>query len=359
MNDRAPGPGGAGRGIEDCGAFLEGLRPRVPRLLVDDRCWRRLLARAGGRAASFLGFEFRLGGAEREADFVLALVPGSDAERAHVRRGRNAREDSVEAGIARLLVRSGAMPAPLATMLEYDVAGVPAGPCPPPAVFQGPWRRADRARGIRDPLTAGRIAGALAAAVGRTADDREVAAVRSLVGALPPPGRLAHVGAMPGREPRMVRVMVAGLDAGGLTGSLRQLGWPGPMPAVAAVLDLVKHLPLRFGMQLEVAAQGLLPRLGVEIFLPPEPQRGAGTGAARGASWRPVLTALEQAGCALPGKSRGLLAFPGREPVFDDGIFEVRMDINHVKISVGDSGEEGRPLRAKAYGRVRIRRPDS
>lgn len=333
--------------------FLRGLRPLVPRLLVDERGWRRLLARAGDRAASFLGFEFRLGGAERDADLVLALIPGSDAESAHVRRGRKAPPDSVEAGIARLLGRSGEMPAPLVTMLEYDVAGVPAGPLRPPAVFQGLWRRAERERGIRDPLTAGRIAGALAAAVGRTADEREVAAVRSLAGALPPPGRLAHVGAMPGREPRMVRVMVAGLDAGGVTGSLRRLGWPGPMPAVAAVLDLVKDLPLRFGMQLEVTAHGLLPRVGVEIFLPPE--RGAERGAARGASWRPVLTALEQAGCSLPGKSRGLLAFPGRERVLDDGIFEVRMDINHVKISI----EEGRPRPAKAYGRVLIRHPDS
>ena len=348
MNDRAPGSG-ARRGIEDCGAFLRGLRPLVPRLLVDERGWRRLLARAGGLAASFLGFEFRLGGVERDADLVLALIPGSEAESAHVRRGRNAQPDSVEAGIARLLRRSGEMPAPLVTMLEYDVADVPAASFPPPAVFQGLWRRADRERGIRDPLTAGRIAGALAAAVGRTVDEGEVAAVRSLVGALPPPGRLAHVGAMPGREPRMVRVMVAGLDADGVAGSLRRLGWPGPMPAVAAVLDLVKDLPLCFGMQLEVTAQGVLPRVGVEVFLPPE-RRAAG-----GASWRPVLTALERAGCSLRGKSRGLLAFPGRERVLDDGIFEVRMDVNHVKISV----EEGRPLLAKAYGRVRTRHPDS
>ena len=38
----------------------------------------------------------------------------------------------------------------------------------------------------------------------------------------------------------------------------------------------------------------------------------------------------------------------GREQVLDDGMFEVRMDINHVKISV----EEGRPSAAKAFGRA-------
>ena len=323
------------------------MRPLIPPLLVDGPGWRRLLARADRLPASFLGFEFRLGSPEPEADLALALVPGSAAECAHIRRGRHAPPDSVEAGIARLLVCSGELPAPLVTLLEYDVTGAAAGPFPPPAVFQGLWRRADRERGIRDPLTAGRIAGALAGAVGRTVDAGEVAAVHSLAAALPPPCRLAQVGAMPGREPRMVRIMVAGLDAAGTTGSLRQVGWPGPMRAVEAALDLVKGLPVRFAMQLEVNAQGLLPRLGLEIFLPPEPPRGA--------SWRSVLTVLEQAGCALPRKSRGLLAFPSFEHVLDDGIFAVRMDINHVKISI----QEDRPFTAKAYGRVLIHHPYS
>ena len=145
----------------------------------------------------------------------------------------------------------------------------------------------------------------------------------------------------------MVRIMVAGLDAAGVTGSLRQVGWPGPMSAVAAALDLVKELPVRFGMQLEVSAQGLLPRLGLEIYLLPERTRGA--------SWRSVLTVLEQAGCSLPRKSRGLLALPGYEQVLDDAIFAVRMDINHVKISL----EEDRPFTAKSYGRVLIHHPYS
>lgn len=354
MNGLSPRPG-ARREIEDCGALLSGLRPLIPPLLVDGPGWRRLLARAGGLPASFLGFEFRLGSPEPEADLALALVPGSAAECAHIRRGRNARPDSAEAGIARLLVRAGELPAPLVTLLEYDVTGVIADPFPPPAVFQGLWRRADRERGIRDPLTAGRIAGELAVAVGRTGDEKEVAAVHSLVTELPPPGRLAQVGAMPGREPRMVRIMVAGLDAAGTTGSLRQVGWPGPMRAVEAALDMVKDLPVRFGMQLEVNAQGLLPRLGLEIFLPPERPRGVGTGAARGASWRSLLTTLEQAGCALPRKSRGLLAFPGFEHVLDDGIFAVRTDINHVKISI----QEDRPFTAKSYGRVLVHHPYS
>ena len=311
--------------------------------------------RAAGLPASFLGFEFRLGSPEPEADLALALVPGSASERAHIRRGRNAPPDSAEAGIARLLVRSGEMPAPLVTLLEYDVTGVPAGPFPPPAVFQGLWRRADRKRGIRDPLTAGRIAGELTVAVGRNVDEKEVAAVHSLVAELSPPARLAQVGAMPGREPRMVRIMIAGLDAAGMTGSLRKVGWPGPMRAVEAALDIVKDLPVRFGMQLEVNAQGLLPRLGLEIFVPPERPRGVETGAARGASWRSLLTVLEQAGCALPRKSRGLLAFPGFDHVLDDGIFAVRTDINHVKISI----EEDRPFTAKSYGRVLIHYPYS
>ncbi len=204
---------------------------------------------------------------------------------------------------------------------------------------------------------AGRLA-ALTAAVGRTADEAEVAAVQSMVAALPPPGRLAWIGAMPGRAPRMVRMRIQGLGADRVADSLRQVGWPGSTGAVLAVLDIMTDRFAGLGVQLDVSAQGLLPRLGLEFFLPTKRQSlgfGAGAATASGDLWRPLLTWLEDAGWSVPRKSRGLLAFPGREYAFGDGIFEVRKEINHVKIAI----EEGRACTAKAYGRMLFRPPRS
>ena len=337
---------------------MRGLRSLVPQLLIDEPGWRRLLDRADGLPASGLCFEFRLGESAADADLFIFLAPGSAAERAHIRRGRDGQPDSVQARLARHLAETGSETCPLATILEYDVANVPAGLTSPPAVFRGLWWRAAREEGFRDPQSLGRLAGSLASAVGRTEDEEEVAALRSLVAGLPPPGRLIWIGAMPAREPRMLRALIQDFGPDDLADSLKQIGWPGSADSVLAVLDVTKDLFTGLGVQLDISAGGLLPRLGLEVYPPTERQSrefGAGATATSGHFWRALLTSLEEVGWSLPLKSRGLLAFPGKEYVFSDGIFEVRKEINHVKISV----EEGQPHTAKAYGRMLFRPVDS
>ena len=343
-----------GSGIEDCGALLRGLRSLVPRPLIDEGGWCRLVTRADGLPASGLCFEFRLGEPEANADFFVVLVPGSAAERAHIRRGRDAQPDSFEAALAHHLVETGSMVCPLATILEYDVAGAPTRLMPSPAVFQGLWQRPSREQGLRDPRIVGRLVTGLVTAVGRTPDMEEVASVQSMVTSLPPSGRLVWVGAMPGREPRMVRLQIQGIAADCLEDNLRQVGWPGSTGAVLDVLDVMKNRFAGIGVQMDLSARGLLPRLGLEFFLPSERQsRGFVTRVARagGHLLGPLLASLEDASWSVPRKSRGLLEFSGREFVLGDGMFEVRKEVNHVKISI----EEGRACTAKAYGRMLFR----
>ena len=234
------------------------------------------------------------------------------------------------------------------------MADVTEGLTPPPAVFRGLWRRADREKGFSDSGSAGQLAAAISAVVGRTADDGEVAVLRSMAASLPPRGRLTWLGAMPAREPRTLRALVQGFGADGLADNLRQIGWPGSADAVLPVLQVMGNQRAGLGVQLDITGGGLLPRVGIEVSPPVEGQSGetaSGAAATGGLFWPGLLASLEEAGWALPSKSRGLLQFPGREYVIGDGIFEVRKEINHVKISI----EEGPAYQAKAYGRMLCR----
>ncbi len=341
-------------GMQDCGAVLCKLRSLVPNRLVGSIEWERLVVRAEGLPASVLGLEFRLGDRNPNADLLLGFVPGSRAEQAHIHRGQNAKPGSPEAVLANYFARIRAaefLEAALITrtILEYDVGLVDDdGRWPLPALFQGLRDPSSPDSGIRDSEVAGRIASAISYAVGRSDDAQEIAVIRETIAALPPDGRLAWIGAMPGREPRMIRVLIHNLDACDLVDSLQRMGWPGSTETVSAVLDFINNRFGRLAIQLEVSAQGVLPRLGIEVYVLPDRSSGGFADWSTSANpdrWRPLLSRLEDAGWCLPLKASSLLEFPGREYVFDDGIFLVHKGINHIKISI----EAGQACTAKAY----------
>ena len=337
-----------GPGIEDSGALLRGLRSLVSPLLVGEQGWEWLVARADGLPASAVGFEFRLGDPAPETDFVISHVPGSAAEQAWIRRGRDAEPSSMEAALARHLACVGDALAPVSlwTMHEYDAA--PVSDAPSPAVFQGAFPPRPGEPPALDAGRAGYLAAALGRVVGWAADAREVAAVERLTAALPPPGVTSCIGAMPGREPRMIRVLIDGIDAARLADTLKRIGWPDSTGAVLAALDTMEGRFHRIKIQLGVSAQGPLPGIGLELYPQPKPL----TVRPISAPWRPVLARLEEAGWCLPRKSRGLLTFPGHEHILDGEVFEACTWINHVKLSIdGD-----RVRTAKAYAGLQYRR---
>lgn len=340
--------------IQDCGAVLRNLRSLVPDELVGKLEWEHLAGRADGLSASVLGLEFRLGDRAPNADLLLGLVPGSRAEEAHIRRGRDAQPGSPEAVLANYFAQIRGAEFPEAalitrTILEYDVGPMvaPSTP-PPPAVFQGLKDPSSPASGIRDPGVAGRIASAISGAVGRADDAQEIAAIREVVDALPPDGRLVWVGAMPGRTPRMIRLLLDGLGTDGLVDILQRIEWPGPTETVSTVLDIIDDQFARLAVQLEVSAQGALPRLGLEVYVLPEQSSGGFADWSTTANldlWHPALSRLGDAGWCLPLKASSLLAFPGREYIFNNEILLVHKGINHVKLSI----EAGQTCTAKAY----------
>ena len=298
--------------------------------------------------ATPLGCEFRLGEETPAADLFVVVGPGSPLARHFIHRGEAAHPGSEAAALARYLVRIGQADSALrgciaGTMLEYDLAETPAGRRPEPGVFlkvrlaeePGPH---DRPRPL--PIAA------LADAVGWTDDGEARRSVARVLAALPPGGRVAHVGALPGRAPRAVRLVIQEIGRDEIGGVLERLGRRGAIrPATEILADLGEVLP-RFRLSVDMAAAGLLPRLGLELY-----HAGSWSGELDGwlvtgrSDWRPVVERLARRGWCLAAKARGLTEWCALDRIYDRrGVFLVYKGLNHVKLTVTDAGVD-----AKAY----------
>ena len=338
------------------GVTLTALRALIPRSLIDGPGWEWLLERVGelpgAAVASSCGFEFRLDETAPTADFFVMLGPGLALTEHYIREGKAATPGSVAAALARYLVRHCRSESAVTgwisgTMLEYDVAEVQPGQHPAPGVFLK-LRRTRRPDGTTHYHCTPRVLTAtLAQAVGWTTDTGEQGAVERVFGALPG-GGVVHAGALPGRAPRAIRLVVEGIEEADLPALLERLGWRGSIRTVAAVLtDLRDRLP-RFRLSVDVAAQGLSPRLGLEMYL----DEGIWLTTGR-SDWRLVVERLTERGWCLPEKAQGLLAWCALDRVYDrEGVFFVYKGINHVKLTIEDGG-----VHAKAYAGLRFAPP--
>ena len=346
-----PGGTAAGSGVAEL------LRPLIPRALLDGAGWDRLLAAAAELPEAGMGMplgcEFRLGEETPAADLFVVVRPDTPQARHYIGRGEAAPPGSPAAALGRFLARLGpttcsALRAGVAgTMLEYDLvppAGCPSEPAGsepgvflklPPAPADGPPEHPQRL-----PVTA------LMSAVGWTGAGAEQRAAARALAALPPRARVAHVGAMPSRTPRAVRLVIQEVERGELAGVLERLGRREAIDPAAEVLSCFEDVLPLFRLAVDVAAAGVLPRLGLELYRPgswSDPLDGwLRTG--RG-DWGPVAELLARRGWCLPAKGAGLLEWCALDKMFDRrGVFVVYKGINHVKLTLTDAGVE-----AKAY----------
>ena len=334
------------------GAMLAELRRLIPPALLDGPGWDRVLACVAGLpdagSATPLGYEFRLGEDAPAADLFLVVRTGSPLARRFIGRGEAARPGSAAAALARYLVEVGQADSPLhgciaGTMLEYDLVETPADRQPEPGVFlKVRLPEESEPHGRPQPLP---IA-ALAHAVGWTDDGELRRSVARVLAALPPGGRVRHVGALPDRAPRAVRLVVQEVGRGEMAGVLERWGRRGSVrPATEILTELGEVLP-RFRLSVDVAAAGLLPRLGLELYHAGSWSDSLDSWLTTGRSdWRPVVERLAQHGWCLPAKARGLLEWCALDKMYDrGGVFLVHKGVNHVKFTVTDAG-----VAAKAY----------
>lgn len=329
-----------------------------PPALLSGGGWERLRATAARLPLAVIdqqfGFEFALGREAAEADFCVFPVRGSALAAHYVRAGEAAPAGSAAAALGACLAGDAGDPTSFlsrkegAVVLEYDVPDAPPQEPAAPGIFFVPGTTAeDVARRLHDD-PADTVA-ALRAAAGWRADAAELRQVERVCEALSGAGYVGQAGVMPGRQ-RAVRLVVHRIDTAELPGLLERLRWPGspdaPMSVLAQTSDLTRPGAV---LSLDVAAGGVSPRLGLELFRPVEWFRIDRAG------WRPLIDRLADSAWCVPAKAEGLRAWPraGRL-IGPGGIYRVHQTINHIKVVVA----HGR-IAAKAYAAVVVRPPGS
>ena len=344
-------------GAGKLGTLLEEIRAFIPRALIGDSEWARLLGRVGGLpeegVASSCGFEFRLDVASQAADFFVVIRPGEPLAHYYIGRETADGADAAAAALARHLVRMDPDAGPSrgdsvagwndGMTLEYDVAEVVGNPAPGVFLRLRLTRRPERKDPHHcHPRTA---ADGIAAAVGWEPDEEERRAVERAFGALPAGSEVAHIGGLPGRRPRAVRLLVQRIERTEVPDFLERVQWPGAAGGVVMVLNDFGDIYRRFRLSVDLSARGTAPRLGVEMFVGEDWDREDDWLKTDIGQWRPMVERLEARGWCLPEKARGLLAWRGGRQLYGTrGVYLLYMGINHVKLLI----EHG-AIRAKAY----------
>lgn len=337
------------------GEILEKLACLFPSELVGPTGWQRLLAMANRLPVHVFdhrfGFEFEITSSEPTADLFTGYSPESRLANFYIRQGENALSGSA-AALGAFLDEQAQNPHAFLSnsggdiILEYDLAGNAPDYDAPPGVFLVPQAaEADQMRKLlKDPDA---TVTALWAAAGYTPDAAERRQVESIYEALPPTGFISQAGVMPGRAMRAIRLLVRIYSVGEVVEMLERVQWSGSPSAVAAVLEDMMHLTRPYtGLSMDVTADGVSPRLGLELFRPVEWYELDSPG------WRSLFERLTERGWCLPAKGQGMAAWPRVEHLIaKDGVYRLLQTINHVKL-VMDCGETA----AKAYAGISAQR---
>ena len=340
------------------GGLLGGMRRLFPRAVLSGDGLERLLAVADRLPPCVIdrpfGFEFALGNEAADADFCVISAPGSSLAAHYIREGAAAPTGSAASALGACLAGNARDPASFlasrdgSIILEYDVPAHCREDPPPPGIFFVPrGTSVDAARKLLDDPAD--TVTALWAAAGLRADPAELRRIERAHEVLSDAGLVVQAGVLPGRPQRAVRLVVHRIDTAELPGLLDRLRWPGPADTVMSVTTATNDLTsLGTVLSLDVSADGVSPRLGLELFRPVQRPSVDRTG------WRPMIDRLADRRWCLLAKADGLRAWPRTERVLGPhGAYRVYQYINHIKAVV----EHGR-IAAKAYVAMVVRRFD-
>ena len=338
------------------GGLLGGMKRLFPPALLSGDGLERLLAVAERLPLCVIdrpfGFEFALCIEAADADFCVISAPGSSLATHYIGAGAAAPTGSAASALGACLAGNARDPAAFlasrdgSVILEYDVPAHCREAPPPPGIFFVPGDASvDAARKLLDD-PADTVA-ALWAAAGLRADPAELRQVERVYEVFSDAALIAQAGVLPGRPQRAVRLVVHRIDTAELPVLLDRLRWPGSAAAALSVTAATNDLTSPGAvLSLDVSADGVSPRLGLELFRPAQQSPIDRTG------WRPMIERLTDQQWCVPAKAEGLRAWPRTERMLGPhAAYRVYQYINHIKAIV----DHGRIV-AKAYVAMVVRR---
>ena len=336
------------------GYFRNGISP----VLVGDREWERILERARQlpitMAAQPFGFELPLHTSRPEADFSVSLASGNRSGDFFEERARQDETDETAKAVSRLFGEMEAQDSPLRAivgrkmMLEYDIGPASGGKNSLPGMFLRPNERTLHG-GASLQNDVGIVVDALVSCVGweRIAAERENAERVYL--AQPEDTRLDSFGVFPSRG-RTLRLAVMGFKTQeDICSFLENVGWPGEIPVVEAVISRFKERANieRIGANVDVQAEGLGPTLGLTPIVKQRYTNDSRAWIDGLTDWQPMLEALSHEDFVVGEKIQALTDWVSKPTTLfaRTGRFVMLRGIHHVKLVISGN----RLNEAKAY----------
>ena len=328
---------------------LERLRSQISPVLIGDRDWEGVLARARDLPATVaafpFGFELPLHEERPGADLGVSVVCGTRPAAYFEERAQLDRPDPSAAAIAQLLERTEPDDSPLGQivgrkmMLEYDVASRPDDAPADPGIFLRPAERPMVGDGQRLG-DVGTVLDALVSAVGWTPDAAERRHAERIYLAQRPGMRVESFGAFPSRE-RALRLAVTGFrNSRDLVPFLERAGWPGQRSAAAAAVSrFEKHGGfVALGAHLDVLSDGPGPTLGLSFIAKERVSKDPRYWLDDSNLWKVFVDGLRKEGLCVPQKLSALGQWTaGPTTLFSkSGQFVLLRGIHHFKIVLAD-----------------------
>ena len=347
----------AGYGSFSFEAALRCIASCLPDELIGAEAVERLALCASALPASagqsMFDFEMRLDDAAPLCDFFLDVPPNSPVGADLIESGRSGAARAEDRSLGRLLHELQNRDNFLSrwfdrVILEYDlIDGGEDGRLHPglfltPAFDEGGDMSDDAPpHQLANP---GVLVAAMCAAVNWQEDREEIRTVSGIVDALPAVARITHIGALPIRTPRALRLLLLWMPPDEVAGYLDRIGWQGSRAAVAQVLALAFPGFDRLAVGLDVTGRTVSPRIGFELHLrrpwwEVEPR-----------DYREFVDLCVTQGWCTPPKAVCLDRWMRREHlVWKHGSLRFVSGVSHFKLVI-----HGRKVSAKAYAGARF-----
>ena len=340
------------------GELLGHFRNRISPVLIGESQWERVLERARTlpitMGAQPFGFELPLHDRRPEADFGVSLASGNRSGAFFEARARRDPTDATAQAVSRLFREMERDPSPLREivgrklMLEYDIGSAPANHDPMPGMFLRPNERTIVSGGGHR-QDVGTVVDALVSCVGWERNAAERKHAEGVYLAQPDDTRLDSFGVFPSRA-RTIRLAIMGFTGqGAICSFLEDIGWPGEVAAVAAVVSRFEERAsiVRSGANVDVREDGVGPTLGLTLIVRQRYTKDSRYWLDGLTDWDPFLAALGHEELVVPEKLEALGGWASKPTTLfaKTGRFVMLRGIHHIKLVI--SG--GRLEKAKAY----------